>query len=300
MKRYLALCFSILLLGLTGCATSNNWEVQVNKPLYYIENKEALFEVQITEESKPVVDLEIDAEFSMANMDHGTYTLTLTEEANGLYGGKIELPMAGDWEIVLNINQNGKKLEKVLSYTVSEAKGVATINGEWITEEDLDFYRFINKLHIAINRVEDEKTKKGQELDEALAHWDSQEKMNDDKNQLITQIIRLRSIAMLGLEKGHTASEDEIKAEINSVRDQYERYEVATNMIKEYGDDKFWETQEKQYKLIVLSQKVQFDVIEKVRKENPNVNEQEMMYLAQKQYEELLVSQVSSLEIELM
>jgi hypothetical protein len=68
-------------------------------------------------------------------------------------------------------------------------------------------------------------------------------------------------------------------------------------MINEYGEDKFWEIEKQQYQLIVLSQKVQKDIIETVKKENPEMAQQEINFQAQKQYEELLVSQVNSMEI---
>jgi molybdate-binding protein len=71
-------------------------------------------------------------------------------------------------------------------------------------------------------------------------------------------------------------------------------------MIQEYGEEKFWEIEKQQYKMIVLSQKVQKDLVEKVKKENPKMSEQEIYFQAQKEYEELLVSQVNSLEIEIL
>jgi hypothetical protein len=104
-------------------------------------------------------------------------------------------------------------------------------------------------------------------------------------------------MAMLAEEKGHTATDAEIQTELNKVRDQYNQFESAKAMINEYGEEKFWETEKQQYQLIVLSQKVQKDIIEKVKKENPTMGQQEINFQAQKQYEELLVSQVNSLNI---
>jgi len=134
-------------------------------------------------------------------------------------------------------------------------------------------------------------------LKEALAYWDSQEKMVEDKNQLLTQIIRLRAMALLAEEKGHLAADTEIEAEINKVQGQYNQYETAKAMITQFGEEAFWEIEKQQYKLIVLSQKVQNDLVAQVKKENPKMGEQEIYFQAQKLYEELLVSQVNSLEI---
>ena len=204
---------------------------------------------------------------------------------------------AENTKFLLTLSSDGENVEKVINYEVKKPEGVATINGNWITNEDVEFYKFINRLQLAINRETDQKRYTGDELKEALAYWDTQEKLVEDKNQLLTQIIRLRSMAMLAEEKGHQAADTEIESEINKVQNQYNQYETAKAMIAEYGEDAFWEIEKQQYKLIVLSQKVQNDLVAQVKKENPEMGEQEVFFQAQKRYEELLVSQVNSLEI---
>ena len=131
------------------------------------------------------------------------------------------------------LEKDGKKTEEVINYEVKKPEGVASINGDWITIDDLDFYKFINYLQLAINRETDQKRYTGDQLKEALSYWDSQEKLVEDQNQLLTQIIRLRAMAMLAEEKGHTASDTEIETEINKVRDQYKQFETAAAMIEE-------------------------------------------------------------------
>ncbi|WP_243291383.1 FixH family protein [Bacillus sp. FJAT-47783] len=299
MKRYTFGIIFILAIILSGCNSEQTIEVKINKPLVFQKDKASPFEVKITDGEKPLSDMKATAGFSMKNMDHGHHEITLSEKEEGIYTGSIELPMEGEWEIFISVEKDGKVTEKIIEYDVKKREGVALINGEWITEKDLEFYRFINKLHIAISRSQDEETYKGKALEEALAYWDTQEKLNEDQNQLITQIIRLRSMAFLAIEKGHQVTEEEVKEEVKKVQSQYNQFDVAKKMIHEYGDQKFWDKQQKQYELIVLSQKVQQDLVEKVKKENPNVNEQEIYYLAEKQYEELLVSQVNSLDIEI-
>lgn len=300
MEKVLISLGLILLIMLAGCSSGSDLEVQVEKDIYFNQDKESAFAIKATDTDGPVEGLDINAEFAMTNMDHGTYEVTFTDAGEGIYTANVGLPMSGEWEIVFTIEQDGKEIEKVIQYEVSEANGVATVNGEWITNDDLEFYQFINDLHIAIGREKDQKNLKGEALKEAEAYWKSQEETLQDQNQLLTQIIRLRAMALLGEEKGHTATAEEVEAEINKVREQYGQFESAQKLIAEYGEDKFWDKEKQQYELIVLSQKVQNDLINQVKEENPDVNNQEIMYLAQKQYEELLVSQVNSLEIEIM
>lgn len=299
MKKYLLGLIGILMVFLTACG-AKDLNIEVEKDLYFVKDKASTFAIRVTEEENPVEALKIEATFAMLNMDHGTIEAAFTEEGDGVYSTEVELPMAGKWEIVYTIEQDGSSTEEVMEYDVKEANGVATINGEWVTNEDLEFYRFINELHIAISQEKDKSVYEGKELEDRLAYWDEQKELIQDHNQLLTQIIRLRSIALLGVEKGHEATQEEIATEIENVRQQYEEFDVAREMIQEYGEERFWNKEEQQYELIVLSQKVQNDLITKVREENPDVNDQEVMYLAQKLYDELLVSQVGSLEIDIM
>lgn len=297
MKKVMRLTALLLLAVLASCSADPEYSIEVVKPIYQLADKELPFEIKVTEKDKAASGLNVSAEFSMTNMDHGTTEVELTEEEDGIYSGRVELPMTGKYEIFFVLEKDGKKTEKVINYEVKQSEGVASINGEWITNEDIEFYKFINYLQLAINRETDQKRYTGDQLKEALSYWDSQEKLVEDQNQLLTQIIRLRSMAMLAEEKGHTATDAEVETEITKVRDQYSQYESAKAMINEYGEDKFWEIEKQQYQLIVLSQKVQKDIIEKVKKENPKMGQQEINFQAQKQYEELLVSQVNSMKI---
>lgn len=299
MKK-ISFAIVFLLAILAGCSSQKEWKVEVTKDLFFQKDKDSTFEIKVTEDKKAVEGLKIQAELSMANMDHGTEKAFLSEVGNGIYSGNIPLAMIGDYEIVLTLEKDGETVEQVLKQTVIEPKGVATINGDWVESEDIEFYRFINKLHIAIGRETDQKNYKGDALEEAMDYWDAQEKLSTDQNQLLTQIIRLRAVSLLAEEKGYKSSNEEVRTEVEKVRKQYNGSEIAKKMIKEYGEKKFWDKEEKQYKLIVLSQKVQQDIIKEVKKVNPEVNEQEINYLAQKKYEELMVSQVNSLEIEIL
>ncbi|MEH7353702.1 FixH family protein [Neobacillus drentensis] len=300
MKKRILFPFLLLMAMLTGCSSGPDYTIKVTKEPYYQKDTAAPFEIKVTENKKAVKGLEVIAEFSMANMDHGTTDVKLAEGKDGTYSGKVALPMSGKYEAAFTLEKDGKKTEKVIDINVVKPKGVAKINGSWITNEDVAFYKFINQLQLAINRETAQRKYTGKQLEEELAYLESQEKIIDDKNQLLTQIIRLRSMAMLAEEKGHTAAAAEVDEAISKVRDQYNGYESAKKLIRDYGEDKFWATEKQQYKLIVLSQKVQKDLIEKVKKENPNFGEQEIYYQAQKQYEDLLVSQVNSLKIEIL
>ncbi|SEN45070.1 YtkA-like [Mesobacillus persicus] len=300
MKKWSIGTLLLLVALLSACSGTPNWNLDVTKEPTFIKGKESTIEIEIKDGTEPVSDLSVTAELAMVEMDHGTVEVTLEEVADGIYTGPAVMTMAGKWEVVFSLEKDGEELEKVVEITVDEAGGVASINGEWVTQEDVEFYRFINTLHIEMARETDQQKYTGADLEEAMNYWDTQEQLNDNQNMLVAQIIRLRAMAMLGEEKGHQVSESEVNVEVEKVRSQYNESEVAQQLISEYGEEKFWSFQQSQYEKIVLTQKVQADVVELVKKDNPKASDQEVQFTAEKKYEELLVSQVDSLEIELL
>lgn len=182
----------------------------------------------------------------------------------------------------------------------SDGETVAYINGEKITDEDLNFYELINLIQIAMYKEDEKKKRTGKELNNSLDYWSDRETEAKNRNTLLTQAIRLQAMALLAEEKGHTWKQEEIDNEIKKVKIDYARYPVSIQMIKKFGEEQFWEKQKSQYKWIVLAKKVQQDIIDNVKRANPKAESKEINMLAAKKYEELLVSQVVSLKIELL
>ena len=300
MKIRVISAILLLIAVITGCSSDPDYKVAVTKDLYFVKDTAMPFEVKVTENKKAVKGLDVSANLAMTEMDHGSFDVKLEEGKNGTYSGKVNLPMGGKYEAVFTLKKDGKKTEKVIELNVTKPKGVAKVNDEWITAEDVSFYKFINQLQLAINRESAEKQYKGEQLEEELSYLETQEKTLEDKNQLLTQIIRLRAMALLADEKGHKATETEVDAALSKAREQYNQFESAKKLINEYGEEKFWATEKQQYQMIVMSQKVQKDLINKAKKENPKAGDQEIYYQAQKEYEELLVSQVNSIKIEIL
>jgi hypothetical protein len=299
MKKRLWLWFTLLLVVgvLAACSSGPNYKVTVTKDLYYVKDTAAPFEIKVTENGKTVKGLGVTAELSMANMDHGTTKVKLVEGKSGMYSGKVQVPMNGKYEMAFELKKGKQKTEKIIDYTVKKPKGVASINGTWITQEDFNFYKFLNQVQLAMKQESVKKQYSGENLTEELAYLKSQEKTVGDKNQIMTAIIRLRSMAMLAEEKGHKPSLTEADALMRNVKAKYNQSPAAAKLINEYGADKFWKMEREQYKLLALTKKVEQDLTAQMKKDNPKAGAQELDYLVQEKYEELLVSQVNSLKI---
>lgn len=305
MKKILT--FLMGLFVLSGCGGSNYTVELADNPVF-IPDTASKVSFKIVEDEKPSTGLDVKASFEMEKMDHGSIAVSLKEQGEGIYGGEVMLPMEGDWQALLTISNGSDTKEELVTFTVKKAetaavdlpKGViATINGDAINQEDLDFYEIINTIQIEMYREADKVKYTGKDLDDAMKYWDAQEAAIQNKNTLLTQIIRLRAMALLAEEKGHQASDNEIMAKLNETKNSYRNSQAAQNLIKKYGEDKFWAIQEKQQKSIVLVSKVQQDVLKNVKDANPKAESKELNMLAQKKYEELLVSQVSTLKIKI-
>lgn len=317
MKKLLT--FLMGLFVLSGCGGSNYNVNLVDTPVFMPDSASKV-SFKIMEGAKPSAGLNVKASFEMEKMDHGSINVKLKEQGEGVYGGEVMLPMEGDWQALLTIANGKDTKEKLVTFTAKKAEAastadtaknaktnlatlpkdvIATINGEKVTNEDIEFYGLINNIQMEMYREADQGKYKGKELEEAMKYWDNQEAAIKNKNTLLTQIIRLRAMTLLAEEKGHTATDDEIQAKLNEAKNAYRNSPVAQKMIKDYGEDQFWAIQEKQQRAIVLVSKVQQDVINNVKKANPKAEAKEVNMLAEKKYEELLVSQVGTLNIKI-
>ncbi|MGO4888455.1 FixH family protein [Anaerobacillus sp. MEB173] len=305
MKKFIFfLC--LLLIIATGCSTNADIDVQMKQEPTHMNDE---LTISVEQGGEPLSNLEVIGTFEMAQMDHGTVDFSFEETDAGIYNANLELPMPGEWVVYLTLIDGDNQLEHILNFDVPVSQksvlapevdgAIAAINGDYIMEEDLEFYQFINLLQVALYRESDKQTYEGEDLENAMNFWDLQEKDARNVNSLLTQIIRLRAVALLSLEKGHEATQEEIDDEVNKIRQELEAEPIAKVMIEQYGENKFWNKQLSQYELIVLANKVQQDMIDSVREENPEADNQEVNFLAQKQYEDLLVSQVESLDIDI-
>ncbi|MDP4162452.1 MAG: FixH family protein, partial [Bacillota bacterium] len=280
----------ILLFGLlSGCGFGSDYEIKMAKPLYFNSEKDMPLEINVTEAGKAVKGLKVTAKLTMVTMDHGTNRVNLVEGKAGTYAGKVKLGMGGKYEIAFSLEKDGQKIEKVIDYVVKKPAGIASINGQWIKSEELAFTAFLNKLQLAMSRESAQKTYRGKQLDDELAYINAQEKMIDNKNQLLTQIIRLRSMSILGTEKGHHVTREEIAAKMNLLHQQYDPSTAANKLIQQYGKAHFWQNEKKNVPMMLLSDKVANDLIDKTKAENPNTSLQEIHFLAQQKFEDLLV-----------
>ncbi|MGC5328796.1 FixH family protein [Brevibacillus sp. SYSU BS000544] len=298
---------SLIVLG--GCGSTAKWQANLTLQGDYKEGEPLPIRLEVKANEQPVTGLTIQGSLEMKRMNHGTVDATFTEKGNGVYECTAEIPMHGDWTANLKLSDGKVVEEHSIDFTVnagktseakpSQEKVVATISGENITKDDIAFYELINLMQIAMYKEDDKSRLQGEELQKSLTYWADREKEAKNSTTLLTQAIRLRAMALLAKEKGHSWKQEEVNREIEQAKLSYQKYPVAMQMIEKYGEDQFWKRQQSQYESIVLMKKVQRDMIDNVKKANPKAEAKEVNMLAAKKYEELLVSQVDSLSIQL-
>ncbi len=67
---------------------------------------------------QPADGVELKADVSMSGMDQGAQHIVLSGRGNGDYEGRVNLDMAGSWDVDLTANKDGKSRQQKLSIEV--------------------------------------------------------------------------------------------------------------------------------------------------------------------------------------
>lgn len=117
MKRLLVL---VCLISLSACTKSAGPDITLSRPPIFMKGAASPLEIQILDGSAPAAGYSVEAEFSMARMDHGTASAVLQETEPGRYSGEIALPMGGEWNIAVNATRDGKTVQKDLTVQLND------------------------------------------------------------------------------------------------------------------------------------------------------------------------------------
>ncbi|AGT32165.1 hypothetical protein M493_09515 [Geobacillus genomosp. 3] len=298
MKRQWMTIMAALLVLLAGCQGSD-WTVSVKTTPFYKEGTASTFAVAIQKNGEPASGLEVTAIFEMANMDHGQIVAALKEGEPGLYEGQVQLPMEGEWDVLLQMKDGSEMTEKLVTLTVKRQDVAAMINGQAITAAEVKFYQTRRKIEISSAMEEIQQNERGPELTERLSYWERQLNATAEPRSALTHLIELHSMALLAEEKGYSVGQQAVDREMEKRKNQYSESKTAQTLIRQYGETAFWKQERHYVRLVLLAQNVWNDMVKQVKTEHPGMAETEVRFFAQKKYEELLVSQIDSLDIQL-
>ncbi|CAG7641517.1 hypothetical protein PAESOLCIP111_04240 [Paenibacillus solanacearum] len=281
LKRWLTaqlLALTVLLL-LNGCSGSPHWEAKLEAPPEMTEGAVMPIRLTVSEKGAPVSGLTVAAELEMARMAHDRMKADFREKGNGVYEAMINLPMDGSWVASITMEGKGVKQQQTIEFQTRKSASpiAATVNGSVITQEDLDFYAIAGSAEAAAN---------GSGAAEA-----------GSRSVLLTQIIRLQAIGLLAKEKGHRPDTREVEALSERAR-KAEASDAATQeRIAAFGADRYRQKQQERLELLSLARQVQAEVEAAIQAEHPQAAAGEIRFQTAKAYEELLVSQMSTLSV---
>lgn len=110
----------ILLLFVAGCG-GNSYSLEVqNEPVYKEGEPTEIILEAVDDNGETVTGLAIKGHLEMERMDHGTMTVSFTDNGDGTYSGEVIFPMGGEWIMSANVEKDGKEEEKLVKFEVRE------------------------------------------------------------------------------------------------------------------------------------------------------------------------------------
>ncbi|MDQ0253291.1 hypothetical protein J2S74_000663 [Evansella vedderi] len=178
-----------------------------------------------------------------------------------------------------------------------ESKAVlAEVDETKITSEMVEFQQLLSLLHIELVRTEGKSSMDEATFAEMNRLWEEQERQVTHINYTLTSMIRTLAMAKLAEQKGHIIPEEVVLEQTDQFLNQY-RYDVTFTLIEEFGEERFVSQLEKYTKDWLLARLVYNDMIEDIQGKYPEKVLEEIHYLANEQYEDLLVAQMETLNV---
>lgn len=191
------------------------------------------------------------------------------------------------------------KTEEHRENTPERNDKVVTINGQAFTYEDLLFYQLMSKVDIELKRQIDEETLKGEALQEKITYWEEQIEYQNNYNVGLYKIIEIHSMSLLAQEKELSTQPEEVKEAVKSFTEKANQNKSAQKLIQDFGKETYQGKVEAYFTEKLLSDQIYNILKEDVKKDKPDATEQEIAFEANKKYDELYQSQVSSLDLEI-
>ncbi|HLS09447.1 hypothetical protein [Lentibacillus sp.] len=165
---------------------------------------------------------------------------------------------------------------------IDEEDVVAEVGDDWITGEDLTY----EMKRLAL-------------IYELKSSGDEGAQQQPYPETAIQELIRNYMIRDIADEEGITADEEEQERRVTSVREEVEAKEADTRALKGVDRGEFWSREKERYAIIIKAEKLIDKLMEDVRAEHPNYNEQALQFDAREKLDELIQAQLAETEIEI-
>src|SRR5690625_851211 len=174
----------------------------------------------------------------------------------------------------------------------SSDEDVVTIEDKTFTGDDLEFYTKMNelKLVVQIGSAED---------DDTVAYLEEQRTYYENINVNLHSMIELYAMSLLAEEKNYFVPDEKLLKAVEDFNNNIEEVDEAVELIDEYGEQQYNRQIEEYIRQTMLRDRVAQELEEELIEENPEAIEEEINYLLEDKYDDLLMDQMSTLEMDI-
>lgn len=171
-------------------------------------------------------------------------------------------------------------------------KDIVTIEDKTFDEEDLNFYTLMNKIKIIlqIDATDDEDEKN---------YYREQLNYYDFTNANLQSLIELYSITLLAEEKNYFVPDEKLEKALEKYEDQIQNVPEAVDLIETFGKETYKRKLKEYVRQSMLRERVVNELKEDIEADNPDADELEINYTLEKYFDDLLMDQIASLDLEI-
>src|SRR5690625_2068647 len=163
-------------------------------------------------------------------------------------------------------------------------------NEKIFDKEDISFYNVMNKIKLILQIDV-------AEGDDKIAYLEEQRTYYDNINVNLQSMIELYAMSLLAEEKSYFVPEDKLQTAIKEYNEKVSNVAEANKLIEEYGQEKYNRNIEEYIRQTILRDRIAKELEEELMEENPDVGKEEINYLLEDKFEDLLMAQIASLDM---
>lgn len=169
---------------------------------------------------------------------------------------------------------------------------VVTMEGKVFTEKDLNFYTTMNqlKLLLQINTATD---------DDTIHFLQEQQTYYENVNVNLQSMIELYAMSLLAEEKNYFVPAEKLRAAVEDLNEEIANVKEATKLVDDYGKEAYNRNIEEYMSQSILRDRIAAELKDELIEEHPNADEKEINYLLEDKFEDLMMDQITSLEMDI-
>lgn len=197
-------------------------------------------------------------------------------------------------DVTNNVNENEAENE-----LTSNKGDVVTIKDKTFSEEELAFYKLMNKIKVELQLAQDVDELAGEEAEERITYLKEQIDYYDHYNANLQELIEVYSMSLLAEEKNYFVPDEKLEDNVQEFKELISGIEEIEQRIAEFGEDDFNDHIQEYIRQTNLRDRVVAELEEEIISDNPDKAAQEINFLLGEEYEELYQAHVATLELEI-